>query len=133
MIKKGAENFIYQPPSFLFINYEMNYDQEILRFLLEAGDEGIAVKKLALHVQNACNNLFNVVDFDDVYVYVRQYLMRNSKNPNSVIERTDSRGIYRINTNVSEGQQLMLHFRSKMDEELEEETTFDVDQSLSLF
>ena len=111
----------------------MNYDQEILRFLLEAGDEGIAVKKLALHVQNACNNLFNVVNFDDVYVYVRQYLMRNSKNPNSVIERTDSRGIYRINTNVSEGQQLMLHFRSKMDEELEEEKTFDVDQSLSLF
>ncbi|MBP7373637.1 MAG: hypothetical protein KBH27_00170 [Prevotella sp.] len=110
----------------------MNYDQEILRFLLEAGDEGISVKKLALHVQNSCNNLFNVVNFDDVYVYVRQYLMRNSKNPNSVIERTDSRGIYRINANVSEGQQLMLHFRSNTEEEIEEEKP-DIDQSLSLF
>ncbi|MBP7097121.1 MAG: hypothetical protein KBA74_00345 [Prevotella sp.] len=110
----------------------MNYDQEILCFLLEAGDEGISVKKLALHVQNACNNLFNVVNFDDVYVYVRQYLMRNSKNPNSVIERTDSRGIYRINKNVSEGQQLMLHFCSNMEEDLEDEKP-DIDQSLSLF
>jgi len=111
----------------------MNYDQEILRFLLEAGDEGIAVKKLALHVQNACNNLFNVVNFDDVYIYVRQYLMRNSKNPNSVIERTDARGIYRVNTNVSEGQQLILHFGRNIDEELEEEKKIDTDQSLSLF
>src|SRR5574344_2098877 len=102
----------------------MNYDQEILRVLLEAGDEGISVKKLALHVQNACNSLFNVVNFDDVYAYVRQYLMRNSRNPNSVIERTDSRGIYRINTNVSEGQQLMLQFRKDIDGDVEDEKPY---------
>jgi hypothetical protein len=110
----------------------MNYDQEILRVLLEAGDEGIAVKKLALHVQNACNSLFNVVSFDDVYNYVRQYLMRNSKNPNSVIERTDSRGIYRINQNVSEGQQLMLQFGRDTADDIEDEKPC-IDQSLSLF
>ena len=37
----------------------IKYEQEVFRVLTEAGEEGLAVQKIALHVYNACNSLFN--------------------------------------------------------------------------
>lgn len=39
----------------------MNYDSEILFVLTEAGEKGLSVKKIARHVFNNCNGLFDVV------------------------------------------------------------------------
>ena len=109
----------------------MQYDKEILKVLVEAGDAGLSVQKISRHVYNACNTLFNTISYSDVHDYVLQYLQRNTKNPNSIITRSDVRGIYRINTSVDDGRQLMLQFADHPAEE--PITTNNEDHSLSLF
>ncbi|MCR5076945.1 MAG: hypothetical protein K6A82_02785 [Prevotella sp.] len=107
----------------------MQYDKEILRVLTEAGDEGLSVQKISRHVHNACNSLFNPIAREDVHKYVQQYLLKNSKNIDSVIEKT-KKGVYRLNESSTMTQQLLLQFRD------EEETVDEkpvIDQSLSLF
>ena len=120
-----------QFPSF-FSFVMQKYNSEILRILVEAGDEGLSVKKIARHVHNACNTLFSTVSFDEVYTYVAQYLIRNSKNSDSMITRTDVRGNYRINPRNEDSQQLMLQFQDECDEK-ENIQEPSVDQSLPLF
>ena len=91
----------------------MNYDSEILFVLTEAGEKGLSVKKIARHVFNNCNGLFDVVPFEDVYHYVACYLKRNSKSNDSIIERTSIRGVYRLNqSNTS--RQLFFDFKSAL-------------------
>lgn len=108
----------------------MEYDKQILKILVEAGEAGLSVQKISRHVFNACNSLFNSIDYADVHDYVLQYLQRNSKNPNSIITRADSRGIYRINPVSDDGQQLILQFSNTP---VEEEPKPTEDLSLSLF
>ena len=120
-----------QFPSF-FSFVMQKYNSEILRILVEAGNEGLSVKKIARHVHNACNTLFSSVSFDEVYTYVSQYLIRNSKNADSMIARTDVRGNYRINPRNEDSQQLMLRFQDECNEK-EDTPKRSVDQSLSLF
>ena len=53
-------------------------------------------------------------DFEEIRNYVQQYLLKNSKSNNSLIERTEQRGWYRLNTTGSnDAQQLMLQFRDE--------------------
>ena len=120
-----------QFPSF-FSFVMQKYNSEILRILVEAGDEGLSVKKIARHVHNGCNTLFSTVSFDEVYTYVAQYLIRNSKNADSMITRIDVRGNYRINPRNEDSQQLMLQFQDECDEK-ENIQEPSVDQSLPLF
>ena len=108
----------------------MNYDHEILRVLVEAGSEGLSVQKIARHVHYACNSFFNVIDFDELHRYVAHFLLRNSKNPESLIEKTD-RGVYHLNMKNTQTQQLMLEFRDTPLEEPTETPTKDL--SLGLF
>ena len=83
---------------------------DLIRVLSEASSEGLSVQKIARHVFNACNSLFYILDFEEVRAYVMQYLLRNSKNQNSIIERAERRGMYRLNYNSRETMQLMLQF-----------------------
>lgn len=78
---------------------------------------------------------FNQPDYEEIHTYVQQYMLRNSKSSQSLIERTDHRGRYRLNTGGSaDAQQLMLQFREKQEEEKEEEETKpQQDLSLDLF
>lgn len=108
------------------------YNNEILKVLAEAGNDGLSVKKIARHVHNAHNTLFSNVSFEEVYSYVGQYLKRNSKCVDSIIERTDLRGVYRINLRNEHSQQLMLQFQDEYNEK-ESSQEAVVDQSLSLF
>lgn len=108
----------------------MIYDRLIQTVLAEAGNEGLSVQKISRHVFNASNSLFNPVNYDDVHAYVLQYLQRNSNNPNSIIERTSTRGIYRLNPTSADAQQLMLRFQEPAQEE---PTKVYKDLSLSLF
>lgn len=75
----------------------MSYEKEILQVLQEAGQRGLSVKKISQHIFNGCNTLFRSADFADVHRSVARYLNRNSKNSGSPVERTEVRGVYRLN------------------------------------
>ncbi|MBQ6652334.1 MAG: hypothetical protein IJM81_02920 [Prevotella sp.] len=109
----------------------MNYESEILRVLTEAGGEGLSIKKISRHVFNACNSFFAPADYEEVHAYVARYLVAHAQNANSIIEKTDIRGIYRLNMDMPESQQLRLQFF-----EGDEDNTpqfSEIDQSLPLF
>ncbi|RKW60063.1 MAG: hypothetical protein D8B52_05065 [Prevotella sp.] len=107
------------------------YDKEIFKVLTEAGVEGLSVQKIARHVFNSCNSFFEVITFEEVHAYVSRFLLSNSKKPNSIIERTAYRGVYHLNFNSRQTQQLMLQFI----EEIEENTSEPVkeEETRSLF
>jgi hypothetical protein len=110
----------------------MDCDKEILRVLSEVGTDGLVVRKISRHVYNACNSFFNPISFEEVNTYVTGFLARNSRNPNSIIEKTDTRGVYRLNLDSKETQQLMLEFSDKEEDDEQLELP-EEDQSLSLF
>lgn len=84
------------------------YANEIISVLCEAGDNGLPVRKIALHVYNTCNTLFAPVLIDDVRHDVRIWLKANSQSTDSLVCRCDKRGYYKINTSSQTAQQLML-------------------------
>ena len=108
----------------------LDFDNKILQFLTEAGEDGLSVQKISRHVFNECNTFFETILFEDVHRYVQSFLLRNSKNPDSMIEKTGERGNYRLNSDNQESRQLMLLFR---DDPPEETSKPQEDLSLSLF
>ncbi|MBQ7421689.1 MAG: hypothetical protein IJV27_06090 [Prevotella sp.] len=108
----------------------MEYDKEILQILMEVGEKGLSVSKISHHVYNSCNSFFRQVSYEDIHKYVAQYLLKNSKNPDSFIEKTD-RGIYHLNLKSQETQQLMLKFGESKQQN--EEPITSKDFSLNLF
>ena len=110
----------------------MTYDRQILQILTEVGERGINVQLLAKHLYNMNSTLFSSPDIEEVRSYVQQYLLRNSKSAQSLIESTGRRGYYRLNTqNNADARQLLLAFREPEAEEKEERPA--VDLSLSMF
>jgi hypothetical protein len=117
--------------SFVFKTMASNYDNTILKVLAEAGHSGMSVQKVARHVFNASNSFFEPVSYDDIRRYVQQYVLRNSKGTDALLLNIGQRGIYKINPNSAQSQQLMLMFSDDEDEEAEKRN--DEDLSLSLF
>ena len=116
----------------------IDYDRQILEILMLVGEKGISVRMLTMHVYNMNCSLFNLPDVNEIHQYVQQYLLRNSKLPNSIIERTERRGFYRLNTSHSEqARQLMLDFEGNedciMSNERESEIIENNDICLDLF
>ena len=110
----------------------MTYDRQILQILTEVGERGINVQLLAKHLYNMNSTLFSSPDIEEIRSYVQQYLLKNSKSAQSLIESTGRRGYYRLNTqNNADARQLLLEFREPVAEEKEEKPA--VDLSLSLF
>ena len=111
----------------------MSYDQQILKILTEAGERGISVQNISRHVYNLNCTFFHQPDYEEVRSYVQQYLLRNSKSQQSLIESTGQRGYYRLNTTGSkDAQQLMLMFRDDVVADDVQETA-QQDLSLDLF
>ena len=111
----------------------MTYDQQILQVLTEAGEKGLNVQAISKHVFNMNRTFFVTPDFDEIRTYVQQYLLRNSKSRQSLIESTGQRGYYRLNTSGStDALQMMLRFRDGQESSTEEEKP-QQDLSLSLF
>lgn len=95
---------------------------------------GISTKKLAKHVYNHYCTLFFQPDFREVYRYVQQYLQSHSRSSQSLIERAEKWGHYRLNTsNNVAARQLMLDFSEEVEEEENESEKPVVDLSLDLF
>ena len=114
----------------------MLYDKQILRILTDVSERGIGVQQLAKHVYNLNCTLFFQPDLQEVYSYVRQYLLRNSKSTQALIESTGRRGYYRLNTHHNaDARQLMLEFREQLDasEAAKDADKLQPDLSLSLF
>ncbi len=111
----------------------MSYDQQILKILTEAGERGISVQNISRHVYNLNCTFFHQPDYEEVRNYVQQYLLKNSKSQQSLIESTGQRGYYRLNTMGSkDAQQLMLLFRDDIvNDDVQPSTQQDL--SLDLF
>ena len=108
----------------------MSYDQQILKILTEAGERGISVQNISRHVYNLNCTFFHQPDYEEVRNYVQQYLLKNSKSQQSLIESTGQRGYYRLNTTGSkDAQQLMLLFR---DDFVNDDVQPSAQQDLSL-
>ena len=112
----------------------MTYDQQILKILSEVDERGISVSALTKHVYNQNCTFFFTPDLQELKQYVQQYLLKNSKSPQSLIESTGRRGYYRLNTqNSADARQLMLNFQQEREDENEASDTSQQDFSLSLF
>ena len=114
----------------------MTYDQQILSILTDVGEKGISVQLLSKHLYNLNTSLFASLDIEEVRNYVQQYLLKNSKSPQSLIENAGRRGIYRLNTqNNADARQLMLDFKNHAVQEdtTESEEIQHPDLSLDLF
>lgn len=112
----------------------MIYDKQILQILIAVGDRGISVSSLSKHIYNLNTSFFNSVELEDIHKYVQQYLLRNSKQPQSIFEPTERRGYYRLNTQYSDdARQLVLQFAAHEDDVTENNSTPADDLSLSLF
>ena len=110
----------------------MTYDRQILKILTEAGEGGVSVQTISKHVYNINCTFFSRPDFEEIRSYVQQYLLRNSKSSQSLIESTGRRGYYRLNTEGSaDARQMMLQFRDELEEKEEEKPQQDL--SLDLF
>ncbi len=111
----------------------MTYDKQILHILTVAGEQGISVQSIAKHVYNQNRTFFTTPDYEEIRAYVQQYLLKNSKSAESLIESTGRRGYYRLNTTGSpDALQMVLQFREEQ-EEKEEECPQQQDLSLDLF
>ena len=116
----------------LTLNTSLTYDQQILHILTVAGERGISVQAIAKHVYNMNRTFFVQPDLEEIHNYVQQYLLKNSKSSQSLIESTGRRGYYRLNTTGSaDALQMMLQFREEQ-QGIEEEKP-QQDLSLDLF
>lgn len=114
----------------------MTYEKQILQILIDVGEQGIGVQQLAKHVYNMNCTLFSQPDLQEIHTFVQQYLLRNSKSAQSLVENTGRRGYYKLNTqNNADARQMVLGFREQRgttDNEKHEEKP-PCDLSLSLF
>lgn len=110
----------------------MNYEQDILRVLFEAGADGLPLRKIVRHVYNQHNGLFETLTYEEVYKSVFAWIKKNSKSKYGLLESTERRGFYRMNMNSASSRQLLLAFTD--DDGLQADNkTVEEDRSLSLF
>lgn len=88
----------------------MNYGDEIIAVLYEAGNDGLSVHKIAIHIHNAHNTLFSPIAFAEVRLKVQTWLLRNSRATDSPVIHWGKRGKYRINLASPHLRQKLLEF-----------------------
>lgn len=110
-------------------------EQQIVELLAKAGTRGMTCKKLAKHLYNANNSLFETLSFDDIYRELQAYFYKKTKTRNSYIEKTGQWGYYRLNVeklNTSLGW--LIDYNDEEKEQAEEKNnTVDNTRYLSLF
>lgn len=112
----------------------MNYEKQIIGILLAVGERGISISSLTKHVYNQNCTFFFQPDLQEVRQNVKKYLLRNSKSPKSLVEKTGRRGYYRLNArNSAYARQLLLDFSEKEEVPEKPVETPKQDFSLNLF
>lgn len=112
----------------------MLYEKDVIQILIEAGDKGLSISKIAHHVFNTRNNLFGSINYNTVYNLIYRYIKQNLKRSDSPIVNASEHGKYTINHNQNALQQFIVW----LDEEDtntrdEDKDKIQIDQSLSLF
>lgn len=72
-------------------------EQQIVELLAKAGNKGMTCKKLAKHLYNANNSLFEAASFDEIYRDLQVYLNKRVRYRHPYIEKTGEWGYYRLN------------------------------------
>lgn len=115
--------------------FYMDYEHIICHILKEAGNRGLSVRKIALHVFNASNTLFVETTYEEVYGIVSRYLNHSVRCSNSLVKRASRRGYYCLDDNP-ENRQLFLDFTDGEDNLLPEkceETSFEDENNYPSF
>lgn len=84
----------------------MKYDRLIIEILMEAGSDGLTVRKVSRHVFNAVNGLFDEADIEAVHKLVRAFLLRHSKGASPALDRP-KHGTYALNRRTAAGRALI--------------------------
>ncbi len=88
----------------------MQYECHILLILKEAYPDGMPVRRIALNVYNITNTLFDPQNREKVYMAVSEWLRAESRTSGGAVQKTDTRGWYRLNDCSKQVQQLLLEF-----------------------
>lgn len=111
-----------------------DYEKHILDVLAEAGEEGINVHKLSMHVYNLSCTLFEQPDASLIHKYVQRYLLRKSKQSPSIIESMPQRGYYRLRELPPMSiKQLLIDFYEDEAEAPRKDSVAPKDLSMNLF
>lgn len=109
------------------------YERQILAILNDAGDKGLKVAKIARHVYNDCNSLFETHSFEEIHQAVLAFLMKNTKTEEPLVEKVKW-GVYRLNKQSKKVGQLIMQFESdNQTAQQEEDHSNSVDLTLDLF
>lgn len=92
----------------------LTFSDDILRVLIEAGEKGLRLQKIVLHVYNCHNSLFESVPLEEVRKGVVSYLRHHCRHSDDLIEKTN-RGVYKINVRSSFWRQLRIQFDTQTD------------------
>lgn len=97
----------------------MTYENEILLILHEADPvKGLPLSTIVRNVYNmTAIDLFSSRPYEDVQIDITKYLYAESSKRYGSIERTDTRGYYRLNKNSQTVQQLLLKFEVAEEDE----------------
>lgn len=112
-----------------------NYEQDIIRILQEAGKNGLPVKKIAKHVYNMRNGLFNTISYDEVYKDILAYINKNNKSRHPLLKKTGKWGYYSL-SNYLEAARLQTFNFDAVEEDSDDDSSKVInteDLSLSLF
>lgn len=104
-------------------------EQQIVELLAKTGDKGLTCKKLAKHLYNANNSLFEAASFDDIYRELQAYLNRKTKERFPYIEKTGEWGYYRLN---DEKLKESLGWIGLVGNDEESDTTDEVNKTINL-
>jgi hypothetical protein len=108
------------------------YEQQILKILNDAGENGLKVAKIARHVYNDCNTLFEPHSLEEIHKAVLAFLMKNAKSKDPLVEKLQW-GVYRLNTNSNRVCQLIMQFDEDNQQAERKSAAPSVDLTLSLF
>lgn len=89
--------------------------ETVIRIMLEAGNKGISLRYLVLHVYNAYNSLFHPVSKEEVREYVYHLVRNHSMLPTDPFERIGW-GRYRINLRSQKVIQAYIDFSGEQNE-----------------
>lgn len=105
------------------------YDKLILKILCDAGENGLKLEKIARHVYNECNTLFEEHSLEEVHKEVTAIVVNQSNTKVPLFERRKW-GVYRVNMSSP----MVRAFLKRMAGENEQEwrNTY-TDQTLPLF
>ncbi len=107
----------------------LSMKETVIRIMLEAGNKGISLRYLVLHVYNAYNSLFHPVSKEEVRAYVYNLVRNHSSLPTDPFERVGW-GKYRFNLRSQKVVQTHIDFSDeqkgcKVGEESPKQTDVD--------